>query len=501
MEKYNFLYCSKKDLKFLMIILAIVLFIILTKSQLNALDNDLRINTIKGMRIESFQEFTNSIKIRTTGAIFIIDHLKKTIEIYQKIGRLRKLAEISVSGDIIRSFKKKPHDTGFEYAWFNKNLKDPSVVISGDSVIRFYNLKNLKIQFFFKPLYNKINDTNNGLVYLDDVGGIVVMPPDNLSINENKIIVENNKWELNSNSEVSILFVGICPPREFDWDRSKWPIIHYSSHTERYPSDLQIKEFSNFAKVLELHQWIWKNQYENKKDCLSSEPYNNCDSVNTPLWFDNSYRRYNKQYLPDNDMEFRRVISTAHTYGMLVTVYFNGLDINLADFLFEVSRLKNEYNIDGIYLDGLLINVKKEGPLDRYLAAREIRRIFGDYGWINYHNTHNGYFEPFVQTYMDFITTGEHNKFDRWISTTFNISNSIGGHWPEIPYFYINNKKNIKDAREYLRELVDISLKYHNRVLFLVGKNGQWRFWRLYFSQDEMNFMKNYYLKKIHDKD
>jgi hypothetical protein len=98
---------------------------------------------------------------------------------------------------------------------------------------------------------------------------------------------------------------------------------------------------------------------------------------------------------------------------------------------------------------------------------------------------------------MDFITTGEHNKFNRWISTTYNISNSIGGHWPEIPYYWPDTRKNIENAIPYLREIVDGSLKYNNRVLFLVGKQGQWRYWRLYFTPQEIEFMKDYYLKKL----
>jgi hypothetical protein len=183
---------------------------------------------------------------------------------------------------------------------------------------------------------------------------------------------------------------------------------------------------------------------------------------------------------------------------MLVAVYYNGMKMDRLSILPEALRLKKKYNLDGIYLDGLL-NKTKEGPLDAYLLARELRRLFGDNGWINYHNTHKGYFAPFIQTYMDFVTTGEHNNFHQFRSTTFNISNAIGGHWPEIPYFRSDDNKNIKDARSYLKNLVDVSLVYNNRLLFLTGKQGQWRFWRLYFTPNEMQFMKNYYLDRIND--
>lgn len=451
-------------------------------------------NAIKGMRIEGVDTVNNCIHLSTTGARFEIKKDIGKIVIYQRIGKKRKLAEVSLSDEFISVLKKEPHNEGFEYAWGDKD-KTASIVISGDSVVRFYNVKKIKIELFFNPIHHKINSLNRGLIALDDEGGFAIMPPDKITPTDYSVTIEKKEWLLDSDSNMSVLFLGVCPPREFDWERSKWPIIHYSSHIQRYPSDEQIKEYSEFAKVLEMHQWVWKNRYVNKKDC-SKEPYNNCDGDNTPLWRDDASWPVNNRWIADDEKELKRVVTTAHAYGMLVAVYFNGLKMDRHSILPEALRLKNKYNIDGIYLDGLLSNSNR-GPLDAYLTARELRKLFGDNGWINYHNTHKGYFAPFVQTYMDFITTGEHNKFDRYTSTTFNISNAIGGYWPEIPFFWLSDNKNIKDARSYLKDLVDISLKYHNRLLFLTGEQGQWRFWRLYFTPSEMRFMKDYYLNRI----
>jgi hypothetical protein len=180
---------------------------------------------------------------------------------------------------------------------------------------------------------------------------------------------------------------------------------------------------------------------------------------------------------------------------MLVAVYFNG-QMNSNAIMSEARQLKVRYNLDGLYLDGLMEG-SKNGPVDAYLTARNLRHLFGDDGWINLHNTNTGYFAPFIQAYMDFITTGEHNNFNKWQSTTYNISNAIGGHWPEIPYFFDDPRENIQDAIPFLKDLVDISLKYNNRILFLAGDQGQWRFWRLYYTQAEMEFLKQYYIKKL----
>lgn len=461
------------------------------------IDSNVQSDVIKEMRIESLSVVEHFTYLQTTGAIFRIDKNEGSMEIYQRIGKKRKLAEVTISEAILPALRNPPKDTGFDYVWSNVKDKLPRIIISGDSVIRFYNVKRIRIKLYFNPLHRKINISNHGLLALDQEGGIAVMPPDNICSKDYPIKITRTDWELNSNKEMPVLFLGVSPPRAFDWERSRWPVTHYSSHIKRYPADEQIKEYSKFTKVLEMHQWVWKNRYVNKKDCLTKEPYNNCDNINTPLWFDNSYIPVNHKWIPDDEKEFKRVISTAHANGMLVAVYFSGVDITKSALLAEARRLKHKYKIDGLYLDGLLINKKMEGPLEAYLAARDLRRLFGEKGWLNYHNTHDGYFAPFVQTYMDFITTGEHDKFDRWISTTYNISNAIGGHWPEIAYFMPDDSKNIKDARPYLKDLTDISLKYHNRLLFLVGESGQWRFWRLYFTPAEMKFLKSYYLDRL----
>ena len=453
-------------------------------------------DSIKGMRIENVSVVNDDcIQLSTTGAIFKINKNIGTMEIYQRIGEKRKLAEVHVSKKFVSVLKTEPCDEGFEYVWCDKD-RIARIVISGDSVVRFYNVKKLKIKLFFTPTHHKTNSKNIGLIALDNGGGIAIMPPDNISSDNYGITIEDGVWLLDSNSKISVLFLGICPPRKFDWKRSKWPVVHYSSHIERYPSDEQIKEYSKFAKVLEIHQWVWKNRYENNKNSLKKVTYNNCKKNSTPLWDDGASWPVNNRWIADDKNELKRVVATAHAYGMLVAVYFNGLKMDHHSILPEARRLKKKYNIDGIYLDGLL-DRSNQGPLDAYSTAKKLRILFGDDGWINFHNTHKGYFSPFIQTYMDFVTTGEHNEFDKFTSTTFKISNAIGGYWPEIPFFWPNDSKNLKDARVYLKNLVDLSLKYHNRLLFLTGEQGQWRFWRLYFTPQETQFMKDYYLKKL----
>lgn len=387
---------------------------------------------IHGMSIENLCVDNKVGIVITTGGVFHVDLENGTIEIRQRIKKNRVLAKATLDKDWCKALPGPAHN-GFDYIWGGGSPGKAKMIISGDSVVRLFNIEKLEVALQFSPLYHKVNDSNGGLLALDNEGGVAIAPP---KISPNKRwpkTFENNMWKLSAHEPLPVLFIGVCPPREFDWKRSKWPIVHYSSHIERYPSDGQIKEYSKFAKVLEMHQWVWKNRYVNKKDCLK-EPYSNCNGNDTPLWKDNASWPVNNKWIADDEKELKRVVATAHACGMLIAVYFNGLKMDGSSILPEALRLKKKYNIDGIYLDGLLNN-SNQGPLDAYLIARKLRILFGDDGWINFHNTHKGYFFPFIQTYMDFVTTSEHRKFDKWMSTTFNISNAIGGYWPEIPSF------------------------------------------------------------------
>jgi hypothetical protein len=46
-----------------------------------------------------------------------------------------------------------------------------------------------------------------------------------------------------------------------------------------------------------------------------------------------------------------------------------------------------------------------------------------------------------------------------------------------------------------LEKMIDDSLRYNNRVIFMTGEQGQWRLWRLYFTPEETKMMTDYYLK------
>lgn len=364
-------------------------------------------------------------------------------------------------------------------------------------MVRFFNIEKVSVELQFSPLHHKLSDSNGGLLALDDDGGLAIIPPGSSSNEDYAKTFGNNVWRLLAGDPLPLLFIGVCPPREFDWDSSFSHIVHYSSHIERYPTDEQIIAYSQYAKVLEMHSWVWENRYDKEARDEKGEKI--------PLWRDYSSRPQDFRWVPDDETELKRVIATAHAHGMKIIPYvnFSWKDSSVSVLesstpmnevfktqMAELQRLKDTYNFDGLYLDGLF-SWDLQNPKLNYEAVRSLRELFGGDGWLTYHNTRpDGYFFPFINAYMDLIITSEHRSFDRWKSTSYRISNAIASVWPEIPM-------DIKEGREFLRELVDNSLLYNNRVVLMTGKEGQWRSWRLYFSENEMNFMQQYYFNEL----
>ncbi|MFA6375897.1 MAG: hypothetical protein WCX69_00650 [Candidatus Paceibacterota bacterium] len=436
------------------------------------------------MSIEKFSADGKNQTIQTTGAIFSINSEQGTISIKQRIGADRDVAVIDLPKELKKA--KGPRKEGFDYYW--DGTEESQMIISGDSVVRFKNIRNLQVSLKFTPEFKQIDEEitkykTGGLLALDGKGGIAIVPPSYASNEKYSKKFENNQWIFSGSDSMSLLFVGILPPRYFDWEKSFINVVHYSSHVQRYPTDQEIAQYSKFAKILELHSWVWENRHVESKNEKGEQ---------IPLWDDLSYEAQAGKWLPDNEEEFKRVINTAHRYGMKVLPYVGTGSGEFTSetyerYLEEIKRIKVTYSIDGIYSDGLFYQHPEYG----YFAARELREIFGEDGWLTLHDTHDGgYWAPFINTYMDSLITSEHNNFNQWTSTSYNISNSIAMLWPEI-------NLEERDGIGFLKKLVDDSIHYNNRIVFMCGLQGQWRFWRLYFTDKEMEFIKNYYFEKI----
>lgn len=439
-----------------------------------------------GMGIERYERLGTRTKIITTGAEFDFDAASATIEVYQRVGSWRHLATVFLPESVGRLIGTKPIRDQVDYVWVGTDSQASDatlkVMVSGDSVLRFENVRNLGVKLAFAPESLRTKESVGGILALDRLGGLAVVPASAARSDHYRkgFDVETRTWSLTATEPLSLLMLGVCPPRHFDWKRANVPVVHYSSHVRRYPNEGEIASYGTFAKVLEFHSWVWKSHYD---------PTQLVDGRPGPLWNDDSYKTdANGRWVPEDDAEFRRVIKTAHAAHLLVVPYVH-LEGNLGTHMMELRRLKQEYEIDGLYIDGLW----QDEPEVAYVAARQIRELFGERGWLTLHDTNNGYFSPFVHAWMDLIVTGEHHDdMDRWSVTSYNISNAAASVWPEIPL-------GVNDARPMLKEMIDKSLDYNNRFLLMAGTAGQWRDWRLYFTEAEMEFVREYYPARLRE--
>ena len=74
--------------------------------------------------------------------------------------------------------------------------------------------------------------------------------------------------------------------------------------------------------------------------------------------------------------EFIRVRDEAHQRGMKVVVYLSPYYSTAPDIFAEMQRVLDEYQVDGLYFDGISMDFRKS-----YEVIRRSREILGDNGF------------------------------------------------------------------------------------------------------------------------
>jgi hypothetical protein len=234
-----------------------------------------------------------------------------------------------------------------------------------------------------------------------------------------------------------VLWVGVCPPKAYDWNRSlKDHVLYYWSDKEGYPSDEilhSLKAYGNlFINQAEVMQW---------KD-------------------------WNLAFVPrKGPREFARFRNTLHKLGMRLMVYtspfyfFKGMPLesrasniypdfktkffpnpgcrsgeNMGLFLQALKKLLKEHQPDGLYFDGQY----PSSAADLYALARESRALLGEKGIIEWHSScelglQGDCYVPHADAYVDFQLRGEGAKdrykdynYMRFFVSGYNINNCIG---------------------------------------------------------------------------
>ena len=215
----------------------------------------------------------------------------------------------------------------------------------------------------------------------------------------------------------TLLGVSVFPPRPYDWKKSfDWQL----AHTNHFPPDSALKSWSQYVKLVTLHQGIWAG--ERRQEPVG--PYE----------------------IEDED-EFRRVIATCHRLGMKLIPYMSPYyfhDQTIDGFLTNLAEKRARYGFDGVYFDGIYF----KDWLKSYKLMRRTREMLPD-GPLYLHTSwgppvgQHDIWCPFVDTYADIVLRGEGKKSDtpgdnymRYVAAGYKLSNATGlmkGHKWNVP--------------------------------------------------------------------
>jgi hypothetical protein len=374
------------------------------------------------MKVNDAYFSNGAFLVVTTGARY--EYIPGELKIYQglrtDVNDKRHIATVAIEGN--PKFEKVEANNDHVLLWSEKL----NIGVYGDSTCILAPKENLSISFKgnFKPDYE--GHYKGELLLIDALGGMEIYPQRyEAGYEVKKIELGKNDWVaeyvLSANERVMI---AAFPGKEFDWDASfKSNVIinsgGFGSKTPFeigvLPSDDLLRQWSDFFDITVL---FYNSIYKNGK---GGGPY---EIANAP--------------------EFRRVISTCHSHGMKVGAYtslfyFYRAFKTTEPYYEQILALKNTYNIDGVYIDGLLFDQDPfyiDDKITNWEAIRRLRQLFGQDGVIVYHGTSLGSpvaTAPNVDCYCTITLNGEGVKFKdandpyvRYQVRKYGISNTVG---------------------------------------------------------------------------
>ena len=215
------------------------------------------------------------------------------------------------------------------------------------------------------------------------------------------------------------------PPRPFNYEQSLTERITHHDLLEPwlispYPPDEMIEQASEYTNILVLHARIWQG-----KRTRAGQPLATVDDV----FSDAAWTCFD--YVPVEEEELTRVVKKAHSLGMRVIPYMSPM-FSMAkgkDFLDRVESALEEYDFDGVYFDGISLDIIYSYNLMRAARARLGDRLIYLHCTYDPIGSRNVYC-PFIHTYADFVLRAENSeRFDdkhlRYVISGFNTSNTI----------------------------------------------------------------------------
>ncbi|MDX9974082.1 MAG: hypothetical protein RBU21_13945, partial [FCB group bacterium] len=383
----------------------------------------------RGMVVEGAEVSEAGLRIVTTGAEFSLDG-KGRGSFRQRIGHAREVLRIGIEG-VAGAPVLRHSGSGFALASFEAPKLD--IRANGDSLFMFHAREAVTVELEraidvgFAATYK-----GNGVV-LDEWGGFGLFCSE-AGFGEALRPYEETVARYTLPAD-AVLWVGICPPKAYDWERSirDHVVWHWSMETG-YPADADLKAWAKEGNTVLLQSEVM-------------------------LWKD-----WNLAFEPRlGEAEFARVRQTIHDEEMRFIVYTSpyyflkgtplearamnsfenyketgfppgwpeGNNIDL--FIDEIRKVMTTYKPDGLYFDGQYT----ENVPALYALARRAREVVGEEGILEWHSTAalgNGLcFLPQADAYVDSILRGEgrpNEKMDfdylRYFVSCYNASNSIG---------------------------------------------------------------------------
>jgi len=423
------------------------------------------------MKIEGVYESGVAFLIETTGARY--EYVTGKLTVYQGLDETNRRLLSTIFFESEPNFVKVEANEDHVLFW----SQDVNLGFYGDStcIISPKTRQQLKCKGNFKPDYE--GRYKGELLLIDDLGGMEIYPQRHeTDYRINKIELGKSNWiadyQLNAGERV---MVAAFPGKPFDWDKSfeSHVVITTGGFGEKHPyrfgqmpEDSVIEKWSKFLDIIAVqHNGLWS----------SGKP--------------------SGPYVVHNKPEFRRLIATAHRYGMKVIAYCSlyyhyRIHKDFKSFYQQIKTVFDEYGIDGVYIDGLLVDAEGhylDNKITNWEMTRRLRKLFGADGAIVYHGTSLGTpvaTVPNIDSYCDATLNCETVYFkstdDPYIKyqvRKYGISNTIG--------LWIRNKKPDDITKV---EIIDAMLEMNCREWF----NG-YQFWK----KTKPDPIYKYYLKKL----
>lgn len=413
----------------------------------------------RGMEVKDAAINGKGARIATTGADATVD-LEGNVLIRQRIGHAREIVTLSVEGGLEAPPVLLHRTSGLAFLQWQAPRVD--LRVNGDSLFmfHFHQPTTISVKRHIGIGFQTLA-ASNGLI-LDEWGGFGMYCSDPaFGAAVNPLASPVVRYTMPSDA---VLWIGICPPKPYDWDRSfRDNVVWHWSNTLGYPPDADLVRWSKEGNIVLLQSEVM-------------------------LWKD-----WNLAFVPRlGEAEFARVRKTIHDNAMRFIVYtspyyflkdtpiestamnsfenFKGFPsgwpegVNIDLFMDEITRVVKQYQPDGLYFDG---QYTSSAPA-LYALARRTRALLGEDGVLEWHSTlalAGGLcYLPHADAYVDFILRGEgqernYQDFDylRYFVSGYNVSNSIG--------VICNN--NSLPTPEIVDRILDVNARMHTIASWL----------------------------------